>query len=117
MMTAAGYRHDITGGNDGGYNAPFDINGDGQYIDNWAKVSTQWKHKKGSQQLKQNDKAKTGAQKPQLKQVESKKPAQAAKAVEAAQMLGNVPSDFVWQRGYKYLGNSYQPGSDQVWHR
>jgi len=33
-----GYRHEITGGNDGGYNAPFDINGDGQEIDNWAKV-------------------------------------------------------------------------------
>ena len=41
-----GYRHEITGGNDGGYNAPFDINGDGQEIDNWAKVTTQWKHKK-----------------------------------------------------------------------
>jgi len=48
-----GYRHEITGGNDGGYNAPFDINGDGQEIDNWAKVTTQWKHKKGGKQLKQ----------------------------------------------------------------
>jgi hypothetical protein len=48
-----GYRHEITGGNDGGYNAPFDINGDGQEIDNWAKVTTQWKHKKGGVQLKQ----------------------------------------------------------------
>eukprot|EP00918_Siedleckia_nematoides_P091372 GHVU01200736.1.p1 GENE.GHVU01200736.1~~GHVU01200736.1.p1 ORF type:complete len:280 (+),score=78.33 GHVU01200736.1:2-841(+) len=47
-----GYRHEITGGNDGGYNAPFDINGDGQEIDNWAKVTTQWKHKKGGAQLK-----------------------------------------------------------------
>jgi len=48
-----GYKHEITGGNDGGYNAPFDINGDGQEIDNWAKVTTQWKHKKGQAQLKQ----------------------------------------------------------------
>jgi len=47
-----GYKHEITGGNDGGYNAPFDINGDGQEIDNWAKVTTQWKHKKGKTQLK-----------------------------------------------------------------
>lgn len=47
-----GYKHEITGGNDGGYNAPFDINGDGQEIDNWAKVTTQWKHKKGGKQLK-----------------------------------------------------------------
>eukprot|EP00285_Hemiselmis_virescens_P009598 CAMPEP_0173384304 /NCGR_PEP_ID=MMETSP1356-20130122/6873_1 /TAXON_ID=77927 ORGANISM="Hemiselmis virescens, Strain PCC157" /NCGR_SAMPLE_ID=MMETSP1356 /ASSEMBLY_ACC=CAM_ASM_000847 /LENGTH=336 /DNA_ID=CAMNT_0014339583 /DNA_START=13 /DNA_END=1023 /DNA_ORIENTATION=- len=48
-----GYRHDITGGNDGGYNAPYDLNGDGQYVDNWGKVATQWKHKKGAQTLKQ----------------------------------------------------------------
>eukprot|EP00284_Hemiselmis_tepida_P013397 CAMPEP_0174927996 /NCGR_PEP_ID=MMETSP1355-20121228/22682_1 /TAXON_ID=464990 /ORGANISM="Hemiselmis tepida, Strain CCMP443" /LENGTH=397 /DNA_ID=CAMNT_0016174137 /DNA_START=14 /DNA_END=1208 /DNA_ORIENTATION=- len=50
-----GYRHDITGGNDGGYNAPYDLNGDGQYVDNWGKVATQWKHKKGAQTLKQVD--------------------------------------------------------------
>ena len=37
-MEFGGYKHEITGGNDGGYNAPFDINGDGQEIDNWAKV-------------------------------------------------------------------------------
>ena len=48
-----GYRHDITGGNDGGYNAPFDLNGDGQEVDNWAKVTTHWKHKKGKTQLQQ----------------------------------------------------------------
>eukprot|EP00960_Hanusia_phi_P043528 756101-Hanusia_phi.AAC.1 len=48
-----GYRKDITGGNDGGFNAPFDLNGDGQEVDNWAKVTTQWKHKKGQQRLKQ----------------------------------------------------------------
>jgi hypothetical protein len=114
-----GYRHEITGGQDGGYNAPFDINGDGQYIDNWAKVSTQWKHKKGTQQLKQAGAAtKAGVQKPQLKQADEKKPAQAAKAIEPAQMdkLGAVPTDFVWKRGYKYLGK-YQGGSDQIWHR
>jgi len=52
-MEFGGYKHEITGGNDGGYNAPFDINGDGQEIDNWAKVTTQWKHKKGHVQLKQ----------------------------------------------------------------
>jgi hypothetical protein len=35
-----GYRHEITGGNDGGYNAPFDINGDGQV--NLAPVFASW---------------------------------------------------------------------------
>eukprot|EP00292_Cryptomonas_paramecium_P009335 CAMPEP_0113677756 /NCGR_PEP_ID=MMETSP0038_2-20120614/9480_1 /TAXON_ID=2898 /ORGANISM="Cryptomonas paramecium" /LENGTH=247 /DNA_ID=CAMNT_0000595141 /DNA_START=9 /DNA_END=752 /DNA_ORIENTATION=+ /assembly_acc=CAM_ASM_000170 len=48
-----GYKKEITGGNDGGFNAPFDLNGDGQEVDNWAKVSTQWKHKKGAAQLAQ----------------------------------------------------------------
>ena len=73
-----GYKKEITGGNDGGFNAPFDINGDGQEIgiyfafvsplcerstalnfqpstsaDNWAKVSTQWKHRRGATQLAQ----------------------------------------------------------------
>ena len=52
-LEMGGYRHDITGGNDGGYNAPFDLNGDGQEVDNWAKVTTHWKHKKGKTQLQQ----------------------------------------------------------------
>jgi len=26
----------------GGYDAPYDLNGDGQYVDNWARVSTDW---------------------------------------------------------------------------
>lgn len=63
-----GYRHDITGGNDGGYNAPYDLNGDGQYVDNWGKVATQWKHKKGSAQLKAGGK-KVQEKQSQLRQV------------------------------------------------
>jgi hypothetical protein len=31
---------DISNGSDGGFNAPYDLNGGGQDIDNWAKVST-----------------------------------------------------------------------------
>jgi len=35
---------DISNGSDGGFNAPYDLNGDGQYVDNWAKVSTDWSY-------------------------------------------------------------------------
>ena len=34
----------ISNGSDGGFNAPYDLNGDGQYVDNWAKVSTDWSY-------------------------------------------------------------------------
>ena len=46
-----GWQHEITGGNDGGYNAPYDINGDGQELDNWGKVATGFKRKQGGQRL------------------------------------------------------------------
>eukprot|EP00961_Rhodomonas_salina_P304330 3941564-Rhodomonas_salina.3 len=79
-----GYKHEITGGNDGGYNAPFDINGDGQEIDNWAKVTTQWKHKKGQ-----------GSKAMQLRQLKQARLAQLAGAANSAS-----PSDYVWQKGW-----------------
>ena len=43
-LEMGGYRHDITGGNDGGYNTMYDLNGDGQEVDNWAKVHPQTPH-------------------------------------------------------------------------
>jgi len=125
-----GYRHDITGGNDGGYNAPYDLNGDGQYVDNWGKVATQWKHKKGAQTLKQvggnKKKPATKAAAAKLSdkqelQLEDRKlqvlavrrwqQAEGAKLMEQRQqrmrMAGapvmlarGVPSDQVWQDGY-----------------
>mmetsp|Transcript_2009 Transcript_2009/g.4696 ORF Transcript_2009/g.4696 Transcript_2009/m.4696 type:complete len:290 (-) Transcript_2009:355-1224(-) len=94
-----GYRHDITGGNDGGYNAPFDINGDGQYVDNWAKVTTQWKHKKGAQQLKQHKQS-------QLKQLAEETPFEKGMQMEekrlakhrATTLFSKPPN--AWQRAW-----------------
>ncbi|KAJ1478788.1 hypothetical protein T484DRAFT_1816569, partial [Baffinella frigidus] len=35
---------DISGGNDGGYDAPYDLNGDGQDIDNFARATVDWSY-------------------------------------------------------------------------
>lgn len=126
-----GYTHPTTGGNDGGYNAPYDLNGDGQYVDNWGKVATQWKHKKGSAQLKKAG-GKTQQKQSQLKLVASGKAKKADKQefqleqrklvalaeanklqklsqARRTQALGSMdqPDDYYWQQGF----NSGHPGA------
>jgi len=91
-----GYRHDITGGNDGGYNAPYDINGDGQELDNWGKAVTAWKQKQAKQQtlrqtgLAQRQQARTTAL---LNEPDLTNPYDNSAS----------PADYVWQKGFGWL--------------